>query len=355
MLDKFFACSRTRPVSIIDTECTLALPCSEEAFREETPEPDVPQLTASRESFDFESRARLDGFAVLVIMCSLMDRCMRSLLRDVKITTPCWDNRSDFSATSSMLMSFESMHSAGQHDLAAHITEKFGTYEGYDRQKAGQFVWSRGMYHLCGIMLYHPFTLYRQRQACVQNFPPTFAREILSRCHHHLDQLMQVLTTVQSTGCCARGSFLGYFAAAAASLHKIFLHSTTNDVAIQATRSLDKCMIFLNQPPVCWPNYQTMVSITGVTFAASTCLERAVRSTKTSACTHIPTTTNPPPGNRHNPLRNRARTRPPPIRPISPSNSRHQPIAKGQDPALHRLRLAERRRAIEVPGHPDFI
>jgi hypothetical protein len=283
MLDKFFACSRTRPVSIIDTECTLALPCSEEAFREETPESNVPQLAVSRDSFDFESRARLDGFAVLLIMCSLMDRCMRSLLRDVKITTPCWDHRSDFSATSSMLMSFESMHSAGQHDLAAHITEKFGTYEGYDRQKAGHFVWSRGMYHLCGIMLYHPFTLYRQRQACVQNFPPTFAREILSRCYHHLEQLMQVLTTVQSTGCCARGSFLGYFAAAAASLHKIFLHSTSNDVAIQATQSLDKCMIFLNQPPVCWPNYQTMVSITGVTSAASTCLARAIRSTKISA------------------------------------------------------------------------
>jgi hypothetical protein len=280
MLDRFFACSRTRPVSIVDTECTLALPCSEEAFREETPESNVPQLAVSRDSFDFESRARLDGFAVLVIMCSLMDRCMRSLLRDVKIITTCWDHRSDFSATSSMLMSFESLHSAGQHDLGQHITEKFGTYEGYDRQKAGQFVWARGMYHLCGIMLYHPFTLYRQRQACNQNFPPTFAREILSRCYHHLDQLMQVLTTVQSTGCCARGSFLGYLAAAAASLHKIFLHSTTNHVAIRATQSLDKCIIFLNQPPVCWPNYQTMVSIAGTPFAASTCLERATHLTR---------------------------------------------------------------------------
>jgi hypothetical protein len=259
MLDKFFACSRTRPVSIIDTECTLALPCSEEAFREEAPESSVPQLTVSRDSFDFESRARLDGFAVLVMMCSLMDRCMRSLLRDVKITTPCWDHRSDFSATSSMLMSFESLHSVGQHDLAAYINEKFGTYEGYDRQKAGHFVWARGMYHLCGIMLYHPFTLYRQRQACNQNFPPTFAREILSRCHHHLNQLTQVLTTVQSTGCCARGSFLGYLAAAAASLHKIFLHSNSNEAAIQATQSLGKCMDFLNQPPVCWQNYPTMV------------------------------------------------------------------------------------------------
>lgn len=61
------------------------------------------------------------------------------------------------------------------------------------------------------------------------------------------------------------------------------------------------------------------------------------------------------PGNRHNPLRNRARPRPPPLRPISPGNSRHQPSAKGQHSALHRLCLAERCRTIEIPGHPDFI
>jgi hypothetical protein len=135
-------------------------------------------------------------------------------------------------------------------------------------------------------MLYHPFTLYRQRQACNQNFPPTFAREILSRCHHHLDQLMQVLMTVQSTGCCARGSFLGYLAAAAGSLHKIFVHSSSNDVAIRATQSLDKCMTFLTQPPVCWPNYQTMVSITGTLLVASPCFARVIRPKKIDRNTH---------------------------------------------------------------------
>jgi len=335
ILDKFFACSRTRPVSIIDTECTLALPGNEEAFREEVPETNVPQLAVSRDSFDFESRARLDGFAVLVIMCSLMDRCMRSLLRDVKITTPCWDHRSDFSATSSMLMSFESLHSAGQHDLAAHITEKFGTYEGYDRQKAGHFVWARGMYHLCGIMLYHPLTLYKQRQACNQHFPATFAREILSRCHHHLGQVMQVLTTVQSIGCCARGSFLGYLVTAAASLHKIFLHSSSNDVAIRATQSLDQCMNFLNQPPICWQNYQTMVSIVHTRSTISSTSSERVDVTKVQRALASQPRLTTPTGDRLNPLRNRTRTRTPSLRPIPPGNPRGQRGAKGYDSALH--------------------
>lgn len=67
-----------------------------------------------------------------------------------------------------------------------------------------------------------------------------------------------------------------------------------------------------------------------------------------------PQLTNPP-GNRHHSFRNRARARTPPLRSISPSNPRHQPSAKGQHPALHRLRLAERRQPIEIPGHPDII
>lgn len=259
MLDKFFACSRTRPVSILDIDCTLALPCSEQAFREEMPESNMPLLATSRDSFDFESRARLDGFAVLVIMCSLMNICMKSLLQDLRPTMPCWDHRSDLSKTSSILMSFESMHSTGEVDLNAYICETFGTYEGYDRQRAGHFVWARGQYNICGVMLYHPFTLYKHRQACDPNFPPTFAREILSRCCHHLSQLTQVLQVVQSSGCCARGSFLGYFAASAAFLHKMFMHSDKEEVATQAKQSLQTCMSFLEQPPICWPNYHSMV------------------------------------------------------------------------------------------------
>ncbi|KAK3063783.1 hypothetical protein LTR53_018768, partial [Teratosphaeriaceae sp. CCFEE 6253] len=104
LLDKFFACSRSRPISILDTECTVALPCDEDSFREEAPFASMPMLAVLRDPFDFTSRARLDSFAVLILMCSLLGRSVRSVIRDGKITAPCWDCRSDFAETSSILM-----------------------------------------------------------------------------------------------------------------------------------------------------------------------------------------------------------------------------------------------------------
>ncbi|KAK4919331.1 hypothetical protein LTR49_013031 [Elasticomyces elasticus] len=156
-------------------------------------------------------------------------------------------------------MSFESMHTSGEADLKAYIKDSFGTYEGFDRQKVGHFVWARGMYHLCGLMLYHPLTLYRHRLAYGQGFPTTFAREIMSRCRNHLARLTDLLAMVLSTGCCARGSFLGYMAAQAAP-HKLFSHSLDQDVATRSHTSLVTCTQFLIQPAVCWASNNTMAA-----------------------------------------------------------------------------------------------
>jgi hypothetical protein len=261
LLDKFFACSRTRPVSILDTDCTVALPCNENSFREEMPGLDMPALAALRDHSNFESRSRIDGFAGLVMMCSLMIRCMKTFFRGDKVTVPIWDHSSDFSRTSSLLMSFETMHTAGEHQLDTYIAEQFGTYEGYDRQRAGHFVWARGIYHLCGVLLYHPLTLYRDRHACVLGFPPTFASETLSRYQNHLTGMTDIIKTVQSTGCCARGSFLGYLAAVAAFFHKTSTCSTNEEKSSRGKESLDACLNFLEQTPVYWPNHRTMVSM----------------------------------------------------------------------------------------------
>jgi hypothetical protein len=262
LLDKFFACSRTRPVSILDSDCKVAIPCSEESFREEMPGLGMPTLAALRDLSSFESRSRVDGFAGLVVMCSLMSRCMRAFLHSDTATVPIWDHLSEFSKTSSFLMSFEMMHTVGEHRLEAYIAREFGTYEGYDRQRAGHFVWSRGIYHLCGVLLYHPLALYRNRQAYALGFPPTFAYETLNRYQHHLTGMTDIIKAVISSRCCARGSFLGYIAACAAFLHKISTHSTNDEAAALAQRSLDTCLSFLEQAPICWPNHQTMVSIT---------------------------------------------------------------------------------------------
>lgn len=251
-LEKFVSCGKARPPAILDGDCTVALPCSEEAFRNETPE-NVPTLVAAQDpDSDDATIEQLDYFAMLVLMASTLGVAIREIFQDKKTSTPPWDCRSNSAKISTMIMRFESIHEEGSSQLAAYIAKQFGTYEGYDRQRVGHFIWARGVYHLCGCLLYHPLTIYRHRFARSGNFPKTFARESLQRCREHAGQLTNVLQAVQTTGCCARGSLLGYLSACAASVHRLYVHSSDPDVASRAAGLLAQNIGFLEHSPIAW-------------------------------------------------------------------------------------------------------
>lgn len=202
----------------------------------------------------------LDHFAILVVMCATLDLTVRETFQRNSTTPPSWDCRSNFAKIGSIIMSCESMHAAGANQLSLYLGDKFGTYDGFDRQRAGHFIWARGVYHLCGCMLYHPVNLHRHRQTHGRDFPSTFAREALDRCQVHAAQLTDILQTLQTTGCCARGSFLGYLAACAASVHQLYIHSPNQETATQAAVASGTCFAFLEHQPIFWPNYSFMAS-----------------------------------------------------------------------------------------------
>lgn len=117
-------------------------------------------------------------------------------------------------------------------------------------------------------MLYHPVNLHKHRQAYQQRFPKTFAKELTNRFQNHVELLTEILRVVQVTRCCARGSFLGYMAAYTASIHKLFLHSADESISTRSRAALETCIAFLEQTPVCWPNYTYMVRLDGETNLA---------------------------------------------------------------------------------------
>jgi hypothetical protein len=258
-LDKIMACTGGRPVAVADNDCTVALPHGEESSPQDMPPTGVSTLSTLREPAGSASSIPPDSFTMLILMSSLLGRIVRSVFQDSKLDIPCWDHRSDFAKSSSVLLNFESIHAVGDDDLQSHISDRFSTYEGFDRQQAGHFVWARAIYHLCGTMLYHPVNLYKHRHAYQQRFPKTFARELSDRFQNHVGQLTEILRVVQITRCCARGSFLGYMAAYSASIHKLFLHSANENVSTRSRAALETCVGFLEQTPVCWPNYTYMV------------------------------------------------------------------------------------------------
>lgn len=260
LLDKFVSCGRSRPPSILDVDCTVALPCSEERFLMEAPS-DAPTLALMREiPGNLQALKDLDNFAILVLMCSTLGMTVRDTFQQDQAKIPCWDCRSNFAQISSLMMSFEAIHTNGSGSLDMHIVEKFGTHEGYNRQRVGHFIWARGVYHLYGCLLYHPVNLYGSRLAHGSDFPLSFAKECLDRCSRHAAHLTGMLQTVLTTDCCARGSFLGYMATCASSIHKIYIHSPDQAVSSKAKTSLDVCQRFLEHQPIRWVNYTMMAT-----------------------------------------------------------------------------------------------
>lgn len=202
---------------------------------------------------------QLDDFAILVLMCSTLSLTVRDTFQSQNSSNiPPWDCRSNFAHIGSMMMTFESIHTPGCDDLGTYISDRFGTYEGFDRQRVGHFIWARAVYHLCGCLLYHPANIRRHRKTQAHFFPAIFARELLDRCREHAVQLTNILEILRAVGCCARGSFLGYAATCATSVHLIYAHSLTPHVATQAKLCSDMCLSFLEHLPIRWPNHNMM-------------------------------------------------------------------------------------------------
>jgi hypothetical protein len=261
ILDRSVSCCRIRPPTILDGDCTVKLPCSEEQFRMEV-STDTPSLAALKELPDITSCKTFDDFALLVLNASILGRIVRyGLQQSTSKEFPPWDFRSDFAKISSILLSLETLVTTDDSNFASLIEEKFGTYGEYDRQRVGHFIWSRGLYHLCCCLLHHPLLLHRYLSPYRQTFPRSFARESFRRCQEHAKHLTAILKTVQERSCCSRGSFLGYFAVVAGSIHRLYEHSTDPDTKVCSARSSQICLEFLEQWPVVWDNYRRMVSL----------------------------------------------------------------------------------------------
>jgi hypothetical protein len=67
------------------------------------------------------------------------------------------------------------------------------------------------------------------------------------------------LNTIRKTQCCARGSFLGYFAVVAGSVHRLYQYSTNQMFNSRASNLFATCLEFLEEKPLHWESYKRMV------------------------------------------------------------------------------------------------
>lgn len=259
MLDRFVSCSRIRPPSILDRDCSVRLPSDDDQLRLEIPA-QSPAISVMKELPGVEKCKNLSDFALLILMSSILGRVVRySLQHDSSNPFPPWDFRSNFTKIRSILFSFEALLADENSPIAEYIQDKFRTVGGYDRQKVGHYIWWRCLYHLCGCLLYHPFLLHNYLKQYRRTFPRSFARECLQRCQEHAEHLTNLLIVIKDEDCCARGSFLGYIAVVASSIHQLYQYSREPTLKARSMLSSAICLEFLEHFASHWKSYGRMV------------------------------------------------------------------------------------------------
>lgn len=260
MLDRLVSCSRMRSPSILDRDCSVKLPSSEGHPPDKTP-----TISILHDLPNTERYGDLGDFALTILMLSILGRVVRcSLQQNPSNAFPPWDFRSDFAKIRSILFCLEGLVARGGVPLRGETVRdhRFSDIRArYDRQKAGHYIWSRGLYHLCGCLLHHPFLLHNDLKQHRKTFPRSFARESLLRCQEHAEELTKILAVVRDVDCCARGSFLGYFAVVASSVHRLYEHSSDITLKTQALHSSAVCLEFIELSPQYWNNYGRMVCV----------------------------------------------------------------------------------------------
>lgn len=257
LLDRFVSCSRARSATISDRDCTVRLPVGDEEFYSGHPA-ETPTLSMLKDFPDMAKCRDLCDFALTVLMSSILARVIRySFQHSSGNEFPPWDFRSDFTKIRSTLFCFERLFA--DDSLSATVQNRFHIGDGYCKQGAGHYIWCRGLYYLCGCLLHHPFLLYNDFKHHRQTFPPIFARQSLEKCREDAEQLTVLLNTIQKTQCCARGSFLGYFAVVASSVHRLYQYSNNQMLKSRALELFATCLEFLEQSPLHWQSYGRMV------------------------------------------------------------------------------------------------
>jgi hypothetical protein len=255
------SCCRARAPSILDVDCTVMLPTSDQDMRTGVTAKS-PTLAILHKLPDMSACKTLNDAALLVLVASILGRIVRYSLqqRSTKGFSP-WDFRSDFAKISTMLLSFETLLSVADKDLKSVIHNSFTSLEGLNRPRVATFVWSRAVYHLSCCLLHHPFLLYRHLQPHKEDFPRSFARASLLRCKEHAEELTTILHVILEEDCCSRASFLGYSAVVAGSVHKLYENSADAGEQARSAQSLKVCLDFLQKGPAArlWRNYPRMV------------------------------------------------------------------------------------------------
>lgn len=220
LIDKLISCGRSRPLVILDEDCTVQLPCDEYTFqnRDSKKTNTIEQLL----NWNTEVTETPSPFALVLLMASIFGRCTRYVHQNRRADEiPPWDPKSEFSAINSSLLLLESYSKIENLWMNEGLQNRNHPNESIERQQAGYIVFAHTLFHLCHCLLNHPFLVRLRLKAFGSKAPSSFSTHSLQVGCDHARQLMNVLRNASEHGCRIESSFYAYCIAVASGVNSL--------------------------------------------------------------------------------------------------------------------------------------
>ncbi|POS78362.1 hypothetical protein DHEL01_v203243 [Diaporthe helianthi] len=224
LLDKLVSCGKSRTPAISDEDCHVQLPCDEDTFRK-----GEHKNTATLDDlhqWNAESISACGNFALALLVGSALGRCARYVLHERRRgEVPPWDSCSKMASINSFLLVVESHLKIDEQSIGDIIAANQLSSEddGIDHQAIAHVIFARAIFHLCHILLNHPFLIRLHLPEQSDGAPPSFLSRAFRTGAEHARQLARFLVDAANAGCHVASSFYAYSIAVAGSV--LILHS----------------------------------------------------------------------------------------------------------------------------------
>lgn len=259
ILDRFCSCGRAMPSAILDAHCRVQLPCDETTFRN-----GIWKRTSTLDKLLSSGDANSEHpghLAMVVLTACIIGRCAQHAIHEYRgedARLPPWDSKSEFAMIYSKLLQLETNFEMGR-GIGEALSRDCVRDGIVDMQIAGPLVVSNAIFHICQVLLHHPFLLYHQAQKTGVKIPPSFISRALLTCREHASSMSRLLQETRDAGCLTYFSFLGYCTTVASGVHILYLHNEDHYIQKCAREFLQSDLAFLQEFSQHWKNGGTMV------------------------------------------------------------------------------------------------
>lgn len=268
LLDKLVSCGKSRPPAISDEDCQVQLPCDEQTFRS-----GGQKTTATLDQlhkWDAESLSTCGNFALALLVGSALGRCARYVLHERRRgEIPPWESTSNMASINSFLLLVESHLQVDERSIEDIIADNKLTTgdDGIDHQAIGHVIFAHAVFHLCHILLNHPFLLRLRLPELSDGAPPSFLSRAFRTGADHARKLASFLVDAAKSGCHVASSFYAYSVAVAGSVLVLHFHAARNQTrCAELEESIQHIIDTLDQMGLFWRHASKMVSAFSLLF-----------------------------------------------------------------------------------------